>query len=124
MFPSSPIIHIVRHPLDSVLSVFSHQFSVAGGYSASLENAARTYRAGVEMAEQWRLTLPQIRYLRTRHEDILADQEGEMRRLLAFIGEPYDPVVLDFHENTRVAATISVSQVREKINTKGKYRYK
>ncbi len=124
MFPASPTIHIVRHPLDSVLSVFSHQFSVAGGYSATLEGAALTYKIGIETAEQWRLTLPQIRYLRVRHEDILADQEGEMRRILAFIGQPYDPAVLDFHENTRVAATLSVSQVREKINTKGKYRYK
>ncbi len=124
MFPHSPIINIVRHPLDSVLSVFSHQFSETGGYSASLETAARLYRANAEAAEQWRLTLPQIKYMRVRHEDILADQEGEMRRIFDFIGEAFDPACLAFHKNDRVAPTLSVAQVREKINDKRKYRYK
>jgi Tfp pilus assembly protein PilF len=124
MFPDSPIINIVRHPLDSVLSVFTHQFSDGGGYSATLEGAARLYKLCAEAAEQWRLTLPQIRYMRIRHEDILADQEGEMRRVFAFIGEPYEPACLAFHENTRVAPTLSFSQVREKINDSRKYRYK
>jgi Flp pilus assembly protein TadD len=124
LFPASAIINVVRHPLDSILSVFSLQLPDALGYSLTLEKAAHFYRQNAETAEQWRLTLPSVRLLTVRYEDILADQEAEVARMLAFIGEAYDPVCLDFHENKRVPATMSYSQVRGKMSSNRKYRYK
>jgi Tfp pilus assembly protein PilF len=124
LFPASAIINVVRHPLDSILSVFSLQLPDSLGYSLTLEKAAHFYRQNAEAAEQWRLTLPSVRLLTIRYEDILADQEAEVARMLAFIGEPYDPACLDFHKNKRVPATLSYSQVRGKISNDRKYRYK
>lgn len=124
MFPHSPIINVVRHPLDSILSVFSHSLPDTSGYSMKLETAAQHFRASAEAAEQYRLTLPSIRYLRVRYEDILADQESEVRRMLDFIGEPYEPECLAFQNNERYAPTLSYAQVRRKLSQDRKYRYK
>ena len=47
-----------------------------------------------------------------------------MREMLAFIGAPYDPRCLDFHENRRYARTASYAQVTEKLYDRSRYRYR
>ncbi len=62
--------------------------------------------------------------MQVRYEDILEDQEGWTRKILDFVGEPFDEACLRFHENKRYGRTVSHQQVREKINNKSKYRYR
>jgi hypothetical protein len=57
----------------------------------------------------------QIKYLRVRYEDVIADQERQVREILAFVGVDYDPRCLAFHENSRAARTASYAQVAEKL---------
>ena len=65
-----------------------------------------------------------IRYKAVRYEALVEDQEAEVRALFGFIGEPFDPGVLDFHENTRPARTASYAQVAEKLYDRSRYRYR
>ena len=55
------------------------------------------------------LTLP---ILEVRYEDLVADQRGQTRRMLEFLGLPWDERCLEFHQNQRVVATSSREQVR------------
>ena len=49
------------------------------------------------------------------YEDLVSDQEGQSRRLLAFLGLPWDNTCLDFHQTQRVVHTASTTQVRQPI---------
>ena len=61
---------------------------------------------------------------RVIHEDLLADPEGETRRLLAALDLPFEGNCLRFHENNRAVRTASSEQVRRPINRDGVERWR
>jgi len=123
LFPASPLIHVIRHPLDVVLSVFSNLLTHGHYCAYSLESAARHYVLVMELVEHYRRELD-LRYLAVRYEDIVLDQEAIIRRVMAFVGEEFDPRCLDFHENRRYARTASYAQVSEKLYDRSRFRYR
>jgi hypothetical protein len=56
---------------------------------------------------------------RVLNERLIDDPEGEIRRMLEFIGLPFDPNCLSFHRNKRAVRTPSAEQVRRPINRDG-----
>jgi len=60
------------------------------------------------------VTLPG-RVHRIHYEKLVADPDGEVRRLLGYCGLPYEPECLRFYDNPRVVQTISSEQVRRPI---------
>jgi len=58
------------------------------------------------------------------YEQMVADQEGTVRRLLDFIGLPWDPSCLDFHQSDRVVMTASHQQVREPLYKRSVSRWR
>ncbi len=123
LFPQSPIIHLVRHPLDVVLSVFSNTLTHGFNCATSLETAAQHYALIADLIAHYREALP-LRYHALRYEDLVANQEPQVRVLFEFIGEPFDPATLAFHENPRYARTASYAQVTEKLYDRSVYRYR
>jgi len=123
LFPASPIIHVVRHPLDVTLSVFSNQLTHGFYCAYDLESIARHYALIADLIAHYRAEAP-LRYLPVRYEDIVENQEGSIRRMLSFIGEAFDENCLDFHRNTRYARTASYAQVTEKLYDRSRYRHR
>ncbi|HEX7853241.1 MAG TPA: sulfotransferase [Sphingobium sp.] len=123
LFPRSPIIHLVRHPLDVVLSVFSNGLTHGFFCSYALESAAQHYALIADLIAHYRAAMP-LHYHAVRYEDFVVDQEAQVRALLQFIGEPYDAAALDFHENRRAARTASYAQVTEPLYTRSRFRYR
>lgn len=123
LFPRSPIIHLVRHPLDVVLSVFSNGLTHGFNCASELETAARHYALIFDLIAHYRAAMP-LHYKAVRYEDLVVDQENQVRALFEFIGEPFDPRTLEFHENTRPARTASYAQVAEKLYDRSRYRYR
>src|SRR5712691_4282651 len=123
MFPRSPMIHVVRHPLDIVLSTFSNHLTHGFYCSYALETAARHFALTMELVEHYRAQMT-LHYLPIRYEDIVDDQEAATRRMIEFIGEPFDERCLAFHENRRYARTASYAQVTEKLYDRSRYRYR
>jgi tetratricopeptide (TPR) repeat protein len=123
LFPESPVIHLIRHPLDVVLSVFTNGLTHGFNCAAELETAAQHYAVIFELIQHYRAVMP-IRYHAVRYEDLVSSQEAEVRKLLSFIGEEFDPSTLDFHENARPARTASYVQVTEKLYDRSRYRYR
>ncbi len=123
LFPASPVIHLVRHPLDVVLSVYSNGLTHGFNCASELETAAKHYALIADLIQHYLGVMP-INYLPVRYEDLVANQEVEVRKLLDFIGEPFDARTLDFHENVRPARTASYAQVAEKLYDRSRYRYR
>jgi len=123
MFPRSPLIHVLRHPLDVVLSTFSNHLTHGFYCSYALETAARHYVLVMDLVEHYRGQML-LRYLPVRYEDIVEDLDGGLRRMLAFIGEEFDPRCVDFHDNRRYARTASYAQVTEPLYDSSRYRYR
>ncbi|MDB5402600.1 MAG: pilus assembly protein [Rhodopila sp.] len=77
----------------------------------------------MDLVEHYRAEMT-LRYLPIRYEDIIADQEGSVRRMLSFIGEDFNERCLNFTENRRYARTASYAQVTEKLYDRSRYRYR
>lgn len=123
LFPESPIIHLIRHPLDVVFSVFSNALTHGFYCAYSLESAAQHYTLVAGLVAQYRKVISS-RYLAVRYENVVSDPENEVHRILAEIGLPFDSQVLKFYENDRFARTASYAQVTEPLYERSKFRYK
>jgi hypothetical protein len=53
------------------------------------------------------------------YEDLVADSEAEVRRLLEHLGLPFAPACLTFYETERTVLTVSSEQVRRPIFREG-----
>jgi hypothetical protein len=61
---------------------------------------------------------------RVIHDDLVDDFEQEVRRLLDYLGLPFEEGCLRFHENKRAVHTPSAEQVRQPINRSGFGRWR
>lgn len=116
--PNARIVCLRRHPMDACLSNFRQLFATGFSYYDYAYDLAHTgaYYAGFDrLIAHWRDVLPADRFTELAYEDLVADQEGETRRLLEFCGLDFDPRCLAFHENAAPVATASSVQVRSPI---------
>jgi hypothetical protein len=123
LFPEAPLIHVLRHPLDIMVSAFSNQFTHGFFCAYALETAALHYVRVMDLVQHYRGEMT-LRYLPIRYEDIVADQEASVRAMLAFVGEDYDKACLTFHENRRYARTASYAQVTEPLYNRSAFRHR
>ena len=113
--PNARFVHVRRNALDACWSCFSHLFMGNHPYAYDLAELGRYYRAYDRLMDHWRAVLPPRVFLEVRYEDLVADLEGQSRRMLAHCGMEWDPAVLDFHKTERPVRTASVMQVRQPI---------
>ncbi len=123
LFPKSPIIHVIRHPLDVLLSVYSNHLTHGFFCAAQLETIAKHYNLVADLILHYRQNV-NMRYLPVRYEDMVVDQEANVRKILEFIGLEFDPRCLSFEQNTRYARTASYAQVTEKLYDRSRFRYR
>ena len=124
LFPEAPLIHVLRHPLDVMVSAFSNAFTHGFFCAADLETAATHYVRVMELVQHYRAEMT-LRYLPIRYEDIVRDQEASVRVILSFVGETFDPACLTFQNNRRYARTASYAQVTEPLYERsvGRWRH-
>ena len=116
MLPNAKIIHAMRDPMDSCFSCYATLFSRNNlDYTYDLGELGRHYVRYIELMRHWQRVLPPGSALDVRYEDMVADPEGQARRLLDYLELPWDPRCLDFHQNTRVVKTASAAQVRRPV---------
>jgi len=115
VLPNARIIHTVRDPVDTCLSCFTTLFAGGQDYSYDLGELGRHHRAYRGLMEHWRRTAPPESILDVRYEDVVADQEGQTRRLLDFCGLDWSDACLDFPSAERAIWTASAAQVRKPV---------
>jgi hypothetical protein len=116
--PNARIIDARRHPLACCFSAFKQQFARGQSFSYSLDDLGRYYRDYVELMAHFDAVLPG-RIHRVFYEDMVADTEAEVRKLLDACGLPFDDGCLRFFENARPVRTASSEQVRQPIYREG-----
>ena len=114
ILPAARIIDVRRHPLASGVALSRHLLGGGWSFACGLEDIGRFYRDYVDLMAHFDAVLPG-RVHRVIYEDLVEDTEGEVRRLLAHCGLPFDPACLRFHETRRAVLTPSADQVRRPI---------
>jgi tetratricopeptide (TPR) repeat protein len=122
--PNAKIIHTLRDPVDTCISCFSKLFSAEQNHTYDLAELGRYHRRYEQLMAHWRRVLPPDRMLEVRYEDVVADLDGQARRIIAYCGLPWDDRCLAFHETDRPVRTASATQVRQPIYTSAIGRWK
>ena len=112
--PRARIIDARRHPLACCFSGFKQHFAMGQQFSYSLDDLGRYYRDYVGLMAHFDRVAPG-RVHRVYYERLVADTEGEVRRLLDYCGLPFEDGCLRFYENARAVRTASSAQVRRPI---------
>jgi tetratricopeptide (TPR) repeat protein len=113
--PNARIIHTMRDPVDTALSAFSEELPAGPPWLFDLGELGRFYRAYAEMMDHWRRVFPPDVILDVRYEDVVADLEGQARRIVEHVGLPWNAACLEFNKTERPVWTMSASQVRKPI---------
>lgn len=124
--PAARVICLRRHPLDTCLSNFRQLFALNFsyyGYAGDLGDTARYYLLFDRLIAHWRQAAPGFVH-ELSYEALVADQEGETRRLLEFCGLRWDAACLRFEDNAEPVATASAVQVREPLNRRSIGRWR
>ena len=127
LFPKAKVLLALRHPCDVVLSGFMQAFkpNPAMVQFETLKSSALFYAAVMDLWRQYEPVLP-LSVHRVRYEDLIADFEGETRRMLAFLGVAWDDAVLAYAERAKgkAIATPSYHQVTQPIYTRSVGRWR
>ena len=97
MLPNARIIDARRHPMACCFSGFKQLFAEGQEFTYGLDEIGRYYKAYVDVMSHWDTVLPG-RILRVQHEDVVADLDGEVKRILDYCGLPFEQACIDFHE--------------------------
>lgn len=115
MLPNAKIIHAMRDPMDSCFSCYSRLFNDTMEFAYDLGTLGRYYERYIKLMQHWHSVLPAGSILDLRYEGMVADTEGQARRILDYLELPWDDNCLAFHQNKRHVKTASVAQVRKPI---------
>lgn len=118
MLPGAKIIDARRHPLGCCFSNFKQHYARGQGFSYSLEDMGRYYRAYVRLMAHVDAVRPWLVH-RIFYEAMVDDTEAQVRGLLAALGLDFDPACLEFHRTERAVRTASSEQVRQPIFREG-----
>ncbi len=105
----------IRDPVDTCVSCFSKLFSAEQDHTYDLGELGRYYKRYERLMAHWRRVLPAGRILDVRYEEVVADLDGQARRIISHCGLPWDDRCLAFHKTNRPVRTASATQVRQPI---------
>jgi tetratricopeptide (TPR) repeat protein len=127
VFPEMKIIFALRDPRDVCLSCFMQPLPVnsVSVKFLTLEQTAQKYAMTMRLWLKIR-SLTRADWIEVRYEDVVADLEGQARRLLEFLGLPWDERVLEFdkHARKRLVRSPTYEAVTKKIYTSSVGRWK
>ena len=123
LLPDARVINCVRDPLDCGVSCYFQQFEGALPFAYDLSHIGSMYRNWERLMAHWKVVLD-IPILDVVYEELVADLEGQSRRLIDFLGLEWDERCLRFYEADRVTLTVSNDQVRRPIYSASVGRYK
>jgi hypothetical protein len=89
-----------------------------------LSDLAHYFRQHQRLMAHWRAVLPPGSILAVPYAELVTDQEGWTRKVLAFLGLEWDPRCLDFYKNGRPIVTASAWHVRQKIYKRSEARWR
>lgn len=96
LFPGAKIIHCRRHPLDTAcLLYFQNQVDADTAFSSKLSDIGEVYKGYRDLMEHWHEALP-LDIFDLDYESLVKFPERVSRRVVDWLGAPWDDAVLDF----------------------------
>ena len=121
--PNAKIVHVTRDSRDATFASFKQLFADAYLHSYDLGEAARHHARYWHLMNDWRERFGH-RFIDVAYEDIVTDVETSARRVIDFLGQPWEPACLDFHLQSTAVSTASAAQVREPAHTRSIGRWR
>ncbi len=113
-FPRAKIIHCKRNPMDNCFSIYLQNFQNGLRFAFDQEEIAQYYLAYKELMTHWKSVFQDEIY-DISYEELIANPEEEIRKLLDACDLDFDPNCLTFHKTERLVKTASYTQVRNPI---------
>jgi len=123
ILPNAKIIDARRNPMDCCWSGFKQLFAEGQEFTYNLSDIGRYYKDYVALMDHWNEVLPG-KILRVNYEEVVADSNTQVKRILDYLGLPFEQACVEFHKTKRAVRTASSEQVRQSINTKGLDQWK
>ena len=114
ILPNAKIIDARRHPMACCFSAYKQLFAEGQAFSYDLHDVGQYYTDYVHLMAHWDDVLPG-HILRVHYEQVVADLEGQVRRILDYCGLPFEPACVSFHQTKRSVRTASSEQVRQPV---------
>lgn len=118
ILPNARIIDARRSAMGCCFSGFKQLFAEGQEFTYGLKEVGTYYRDYVQLMNHWDQVLPG-KVLLVRYEEVVADLESQVRRLLDFCGLPFEEACINFHQTERAVRTASSEQVRQPIYKSG-----
>ena len=112
--PNAKIIHATRDPLDNAFGCYTTLFTSQVSFVYDFKEIAATMADSQRLMQHWKTVMPEA-IAEVKYESMVGDIEGETRRLLEFLGLPWDDRCLDFHKTERRVNSASATQVRQPL---------
>jgi hypothetical protein len=123
ILPNAKIIDARRHPMACCFSGFKQLFAEGQEFTYGLEEIGTYYKDYVELMDHWDKVLPG-KVLRVQYEDVVADLDTQVRRILDYCGLEFEESCISFYETDRSIRTPSSEQVRQPIYQSGVEQWK
>ena len=123
LFPNARVIHCRRDARDNALSIWMENFNLDQRYATDFGDLAFFIAQERRLMAHWQSVLP-LPILDIQYEDVVVDLEGQARRLIDFLGAPWDDRCLNFYQQDRAVQTPSRWQVRRPIYSNSVGRWK
>lgn len=114
-FPQAKIVRVIRHPLDVCVSMLANNMTHGFACAYRIEDITHHLAAVFNLVEHYDRAVGPAEHV-LQYEALIADQAGETRRLLEYLGLRFEDACIRFHENRRYAPTPSYAQVAERLN--------
>jgi tetratricopeptide (TPR) repeat protein len=118
ILPNAKIIDARRGAMGCCFSGFKQLFAEGQEFTYGLEEIGHYYKDYARLMDHWDAVLPG-KILRVRYEDVVADLDTQVRRLLDYCGLPFEEACINFHQTERAVRTASSEQVRQPIFKSG-----
>jgi tetratricopeptide (TPR) repeat protein len=112
--PNARIINARRHPMDSCFGSYKQLFASGQPFTYDLTEIGEYYVQYQRLMDHWHTVMPG-RILDVDYEEVVADLETQVRRLLDYCGLPFEAGCLEFYRTERAVKTASSEQVRQPI---------
>jgi tetratricopeptide (TPR) repeat protein len=122
-FPNAKIIHCKRNPLDNFISAYQNNMSASHGYSYDQVAYGEYYAKYLQLMDHWKQVFPAHIY-ESNYESLTSNPEVEARKMLDFLGLPWEEACLKFNERQTTVRTFSQVQIRNPINTASVARWR
>ena len=123
LFPRARIVHCCRDPRDTAISIYTNLFKGNLHWSYDLFNIGAYTGLYQRIMQHWRDNVPGG-FHEIRYETLVQDPEEITRKLVDYVGLPWDPACLSYYETDRRVRTSSHDQVRQPIYSSSVGRWK